>query len=69
MARMFRISSARVSQLRRELCANWHRFVGELADASAAISGDGLMSAASAVDGQPAPRASPVGLAGEAHRR
>ena len=33
VARMFRISSARVSQLRRELCANWHRFVGELADA------------------------------------
>ena len=32
VARMFRISSARVSQLRRELCANWHRFVGELAD-------------------------------------
>jgi hypothetical protein len=32
VARMFRISNARVSQLRRELCANWHRFVGELAD-------------------------------------
>jgi hypothetical protein len=32
VARMFRISSARVSQLRRELCANWHRFVGDLAD-------------------------------------
>jgi hypothetical protein len=35
VARMFRISAARVSQLRRELCANWHRFVGELTDASA----------------------------------
>jgi hypothetical protein len=34
VARTFRISAARVSQLRRELCANWHRFVGELADAS-----------------------------------
>ena len=34
VARMFRISAARVSQLRRELCANWHRFVGELADAA-----------------------------------
>ncbi len=33
VARTFRISAARVSQLRRELCANWHRFVGELADA------------------------------------
>jgi hypothetical protein len=32
VARMFRISNARVSQLRRELCRNWHRFVGELAD-------------------------------------
>ncbi len=34
VARTFRISAARVSQLRRELCANWHRFVGELADAA-----------------------------------
>jgi hypothetical protein len=34
VARTFRISAARVSQLRRELCANWHRFVGELTDAS-----------------------------------
>jgi hypothetical protein len=34
VARSFRISAARVSQLRRELCANWHRFVGELADAA-----------------------------------
>jgi DNA-binding CsgD family transcriptional regulator len=34
VARTFRISAARVSQLRRELCANWHRFVGELADAT-----------------------------------
>jgi hypothetical protein len=32
VARVFRISAARVSQLRRELCENWHRFVGELAD-------------------------------------
>src|SRR5271163_3422682 len=31
VARMFRISGGRVSQLRRELRANWHRFVGELA--------------------------------------
>jgi hypothetical protein len=35
VARMFRISAARVSQLRRELCANWRRFVGELTDAGA----------------------------------
>jgi hypothetical protein len=35
VARMFRISAARVSQLRRELCTNWHRFVGELTDAGA----------------------------------
>jgi FixJ family two-component response regulator len=35
VARMFQISAARVSQLRRELCANWHRFVGELTDAGA----------------------------------
>ena len=35
VARTFRISAARVSQLRRELCANWQRFVGELADAGA----------------------------------
>jgi hypothetical protein len=35
VARTFRISAARVSQLRRELCANWHRFVGELTDAGA----------------------------------
>jgi hypothetical protein len=34
VARMFHVSAARVSQLRRELCANWHRFVGELADAA-----------------------------------
>jgi hypothetical protein len=34
VARTFRISAARVSQLRRELCANWHRFVGELTDAA-----------------------------------
>ena len=34
VARMFRISGARVSQLRRELCENWHRFVGEVADAA-----------------------------------
>jgi hypothetical protein len=43
VARVFRVSAARVSQLRRELCANWHRFVGELAE----VSGDGVMSAAS----------------------
>ena len=35
VARTFRISAARVSQLRRELCANWHRFVGDLTDAGA----------------------------------
>jgi FixJ family two-component response regulator len=35
VARTFRISAARVSQLRRELCANWHQFVGELTDAGA----------------------------------
>jgi hypothetical protein len=34
VARSFRISAARVSQLRRELCENWHRFVDELADAA-----------------------------------
>jgi FixJ family two-component response regulator len=34
-AHMFRISAGRVSQLRRELCANWERFVGELTDAGA----------------------------------
>jgi hypothetical protein len=34
VARTFRISAARVSQLRRELCANWHSFVGELTDAA-----------------------------------
>ncbi len=44
VARTFQISAARVSQLRRELCANWHRFVGELAE----VSGDGVMSVASA---------------------
>jgi FixJ family two-component response regulator len=44
VARMFRISAARVSQLRRDLCENWHRFVGELVE----VSGDRVMSAASA---------------------
>jgi hypothetical protein len=34
VARMFRVAAARVSQLRRELCGSWHRFVGELADAA-----------------------------------
>jgi hypothetical protein len=34
VARMFRISAARVSQLRGELCENWRQFVGELTDAS-----------------------------------
>jgi hypothetical protein len=31
-ARMFRISAARVSQLRQEFFEGWHKFVGELAD-------------------------------------
>jgi hypothetical protein len=35
-ARMFQISAGRVSQLRRDLCQNWHKFIGELADAGAA---------------------------------
>jgi hypothetical protein len=34
VARTFRISAARVSQLRREFFEGWHRFVGELADAA-----------------------------------
>jgi hypothetical protein len=34
VAGKFRFSVAGVSQLRRELCASWHRFVGELADAT-----------------------------------
>ncbi|HUE14314.1 MAG TPA: hypothetical protein VMR25_09135 [Planctomycetaceae bacterium] len=34
VARMFRISVARVSQLRRELCRKWQKFIGEPADAS-----------------------------------
>jgi len=42
VARMFRISAARVSQLRRDLCENWRHFVGELVEAS----GDCVMSAA-----------------------
>ncbi|HEV3303734.1 MAG TPA: hypothetical protein VG055_29040 [Planctomycetaceae bacterium] len=33
VARSFRISAGRVSQLRHNLCENWHRFVGELSDA------------------------------------
>jgi hypothetical protein len=32
VARSFKISAARVSQLRRDLCDSWHRFVGELSD-------------------------------------
>jgi len=32
VARSFKISAGRVSQLRRDLCASWHRFVGELPD-------------------------------------
>jgi hypothetical protein len=28
-ARLFKISAGRVSQLRRDLCDSWHRFVGE----------------------------------------
>jgi hypothetical protein len=35
VARMFHISSARVSQLRRQLCESWHRFVGDEAVAFA----------------------------------
>ena len=30
VARMFRISVARVSQLRRNLCRKWQKFIGEL---------------------------------------
>ena len=41
MAGMFRISAARVSQLRRQLCENWRRFVGELAE----VSGDSVVPA------------------------
>jgi hypothetical protein len=36
IARMFRVSAARVSQLRRDLCKNWCHFVGELKDDKAA---------------------------------
>jgi hypothetical protein len=36
VARMFRVSAARVSQIRRELCESWHRFIGELTDTVAA---------------------------------
>ena len=36
VARMFRVSAARVSQLRRDLCENWLRFVGELNNDKAA---------------------------------
>jgi hypothetical protein len=32
VARSFKVSAARVSQLRRDLCDSWHRFVGELSD-------------------------------------
>jgi FixJ family two-component response regulator len=42
VARAFRISAGRVSQLRRDLCENWRRFVGELAE----VSGDGVIAAA-----------------------
>jgi FixJ family two-component response regulator len=35
VARMFRISAARVSRLRCELRENWRKFVGELAEMSA----------------------------------
>jgi FixJ family two-component response regulator len=42
VARKFRISAARVSQLRGELCASWHRFVGELAE----VGVDGVVAAA-----------------------
>jgi len=42
VARMFRVSAARVSQLRRDLCENWRHFVGEMAE----VSGNCVMSAA-----------------------
>jgi hypothetical protein len=32
VARSFKISAGRVSQLRRDLCDSWHRFIGELSD-------------------------------------
>jgi len=34
VARTFRISAGRVSQLRHDLCRSWYQFVGELADAA-----------------------------------
>jgi hypothetical protein len=37
VAHMFRVSAGRVSQLRRQLCENWHRFVGDLVDLSGAV--------------------------------
>ena len=30
LARLFRLSSARISQLRREYCADWHAYCGEV---------------------------------------
>jgi hypothetical protein len=36
VARSFKISAGRVSQLRRDLCDSWHRFVGELPDRQSA---------------------------------
>jgi hypothetical protein len=63
VARTFRISAARVSQLRRELYESWHRFVGELAE----VSGDGLMSAACWSTSWR--RGLPGGFAGEARAR
>ncbi len=35
-ARKFKVSDGRISQLRRELAANWHRFVGDEPEANAA---------------------------------
>jgi len=34
VARRIQIPAARVSQLRRELCANRHKFAGEMTDVS-----------------------------------
>jgi hypothetical protein len=42
VARIFRVSAGRVSQLRRDLCKSWRTFVGELAE----VRGDRVMSAA-----------------------
>jgi hypothetical protein len=34
IARLFRLTPGRISQLRRELCDAWHTFQGELAPAA-----------------------------------